>query len=517
MENNTMEATNYHYENAGQFRAIANVLGYDETYKDGMLTFSKADEKHTFSLAHLKAGNQSDERDSILEQSKERVVTFFDKDEASNNFEQYSDYLKSNHNLAIVKWDNLKEGKEGFADGFTIIDLDKKISYTGADLYKYAYEANYVLDGKGAAVDIPLSSLKEVGIKPENLNIEDLDSLRTGKKTGMLNLSIEDNKANRELLKNEKVDYKAEDGKLNFEGKIGMLRYLTADNTPENKSILKKNEIDFNEQGNRLKIEGINFRKIAIAAIILTSPIAGIALLLVAKKKDIKNDMALSKQEIKALKDGAVISRTNSKQEKVLMQLDKDTNDLVSIKARDIAIPNKIGGIQLSPMQKEALKNGREITITNDTQTANVRLDLNAKNGIAVVDTNGIEVAQQTAQKATQVNINPENIISNKDRLEYTAQRGIKGIDDIFRNDPSGKESFLKEHKLDTQYNSYKELDNQYAEEMRGDNHSTTRLISEKQKTIDNAIKSVAKEAGVQLSYGKDYGTKASTNSKIKI
>ena len=115
-----------------------------------------------------------------------------------------------------------------------------------------------------------------------------LQTSKMGKKTGMLNFSIEDTPGNRTLLDNEKVSYKTENGKLHFEGKATTLKYITAENTPENKSKLKANEIDFKEEGKRIKIDGINARKLAIAAITVVYPIAGIAILLIPKRQEIK-------------------------------------------------------------------------------------------------------------------------------------------------------------------------------------------------------------------------------------
>ena len=326
-EKKKFEALQYSYENAGQFRAIAAILGYSEEYRNGDITFSKGNETYTYPLNTLKLGNLGDNRESLLEQSKERIISFFDKEQASNNFQEYSQYLRKNHNVAIIKWDDIKQGtnkNEGYKDGFTVIDLENKIAYKGEDLYRYAYEQNQTLDGKGSYVDIDWNKFNEVGVKPENLSPEDVANIKNGKKTGMLNFSIEDTPGNRTLLDNEKVSYKTENGKLHFEGKATTLKYITAENTPENKSKLKANEIDFKEEGKRIKIDGINARKLAIAAITVVYPIAGIAILLIPKRQEIKNDLSFTKDEIKALKADNVVVKTNSKGERTLHQRDKE-------------------------------------------------------------------------------------------------------------------------------------------------------------------------------------------------
>lgn len=40
-EKKKFEALQYSYENAGQFRAIAAILGYSEEYRNGDITFPK--------------------------------------------------------------------------------------------------------------------------------------------------------------------------------------------------------------------------------------------------------------------------------------------------------------------------------------------------------------------------------------------------------------------------------------------------------------------------------------------
>ena len=73
-EKKSFEALQYSYENAGQFRAIAAVLGYSEEYRNGDIIFSKGNETYTYPLNTLKLGNLGDNRESLLEQSKKRII-----------------------------------------------------------------------------------------------------------------------------------------------------------------------------------------------------------------------------------------------------------------------------------------------------------------------------------------------------------------------------------------------------------------------------------------------------------
>ena len=475
-EKKKFEALQYSYENAGQFRAIAAILGYSEEYRNGDITFSKGNETYTYPLNTLKLGNLGDNRESLLEQSKERIISFFDKEQASNNFQEYSQYLRENHNVAIIKWDDIKQGtnkNEGYKDGFTVIDLENKIAYKGEDLYRYAYEQNQTLDGKGSYVDIDWNKFNEVGVKPENLSPEDIANIKNGK--------------------------------LHFEGKATTLKYITAENTPENKSKLKTNEIDFKEEGKRIKIDGINARKLAIAAITVVYPIAGIAILLIPKRQEIKNDLSFTKDEIKALKADNVVVKTNSKGERTLHQRDKDTNEIVSIKAKDIHIPQKLGGIELTPMQQENLKNGKEITIVNEelNKAAKVKLDLNARNGLSIKDANTIEIKATEKKEQT---IGKERYISDKERLEFVAQKGAKGIDEIFKDKPTEMAAFLEKHKLSKDYASYKEVEKTYSSSREATKQTVGEQISTQMDKIDSSIKATAKQEASILGYGRTYG-----------
>lgn len=501
MNNNEKFLDAYSYENAGQARAIASHLGYSESFNNGEITFSKPDEKITYSLSALKEGNLID-RENRTEQSKDRVLSFFDKNEAVNNFEQYSQFLKDNHDLVIVKWDKLKEGKSlnngASEDGYTIIDLQSKVAYTGNELYQYAYEKNQVLDGMGTNIHLPLNGLDNV-----QLSESDIARLKAadGTQTKLLKFSIEDNASNRNLLDNEKIKYVAEDGNLKFEGKASAIKYFEADNVEENKKKLKKNEIDFSEVGNKIKIEGVNARKLAIAAITLVYPVAGIALMVIPQRKEIKNDLSLSKSDIAALKEGNLISKANEKGERTLMQLDKETNGIVSVKAKDLSIPNKIHGVQISPIQKEQLKNGKEINVNIAGKDRVVKLDLNSPNGLYVE-------GQRFVNKESVKEQIPSTILDAKQRLDYVGRKGIEGIDQLFTGKTEEqKHSFLTAHNLLKDYQAYKTLDKSKLEKSR--DIESVKGISSKQSALNENIKSMPLsqsekiDAGLNKGYGR--------------
>lgn len=526
------EVNEFDYENAGQARAIASVLGYSENYNNNVITFTRDQEKHEIPLSILKEGNSTSNRDELVRESQDRVISFFDKGQATDNFSQYSKELLDNHNLAVVRWEDLKKGQKNAGafsdDGFTVIDLDKKVAYTGADLYKYAYEQNYVLNGQGSSVDLSVDKLKQIGIDTDKLSEKDIRNLKSGNMTELVNFSIPDTPQNRQLLDDEKVKYSVgKDGSLDFAGKVSAIKYVEAENNNENKSKLKKHEIDFKEDGNKIKVEGVNARKLAIAAITLVYPVAGIALMVVPQRNEIKNDSKLSKNEISRLESGELISRNNSKGENILMQLDKDTNSLVSVKAKDLNVPNKINGTLLSPIQQEKLKNGEEIKIESKRGAINVKLDLNSPNGLHIKEAQervikmDEKVGGDNAQTKEQI---PSQIIDEKQRLEYVGRKGVEGIDMLFNGKGEAeKNDFLAKNSLMKDYREYKNLDNEYSEASRGDNHSTMKNINSQQSVLNENIKSNALSqsekmgADLEKGYGRAYGAKNEPKTGITL
>lgn len=490
----------YIYSNAGQFRAIAKNLGYKEKIESGEISFQKGNENFIYNLEALKQGNRNNpEAEERITASKDRIILFFDKEKATVNLEQYNQELKDK-NISIVKWDGIKDQKEGF----TIIDYQNKVAYTGKELYEYAFDNSRVLDGKGKVFDIPWDDIKSAGVE---LSGEDRDSILKGKRSGMMNFSIEDTPKNRQSLDNEKVDYTIENGKINFEGKATAVKYVMAENNHENKKRLQDNNIDYSESGNKLKIEGINAKKLAMIALTLIYPVAGISMILIPKRKEIKNDFELSKSEIKALNSGSIVIKDHNA-EKVLFQKDKDTNEIMSIKMRDMKIPRKIGGVELTPLQYEALRNGKEITIVNEqlNKSVKVKLDLNEKNGFSYRPDPKIQEASTTET------IMKEKKITDRDRLELIANKGAKGIDEIFKEKTSELNAFLEKHNLSKEYSTYKEVEKNLSSGKEEKGLNNYEKINNQLNKIDEKIKAIANN---ELSYGRNYGKHESNKMKI--
>lgn len=169
----------YKYANIGQARAIAAELGYNEECNRGFLRFSTQDDEYKTSFDSIRsivAGESVEERDILQDKSRDAVCQFFDKEKAENNFEQYKEDLRNSHNISIVKWDNLKadSNRKGISpDGFTIIDHDRKVCYTGQSLYEFAKEQQILLDGTGTKLEEGvMSDLTTVKGKPSKVRLQ---------------------------------------------------------------------------------------------------------------------------------------------------------------------------------------------------------------------------------------------------------------------------------------------------------------------------------------------------------
>ncbi|CAK7039838.1 MAG: hypothetical protein PEPC_01697 [Peptostreptococcus russellii] len=171
----------YKYANIGQARAIAAELGYNEECNRGFLRFSTKDDEYKTSFDSIRAflaDESEEEREALQDKSWEAVCRFFDKEKAEDSFEQYKEYLREAHNISIVKWKDLKAGnnfavKGQSPDGFTIIDHERKVCYTGKSLYEFAQGQQLLLDGTGTKLEEGvMSELTTVKSKPAKVRLQ---------------------------------------------------------------------------------------------------------------------------------------------------------------------------------------------------------------------------------------------------------------------------------------------------------------------------------------------------------
>lgn len=170
--------------------------------------------------------------------------------------------------------------------------------------------------------DIPYAELERMGIYKKNiysLNKENLEALFAGKRTELLPISGIDDKGE-EFAFNAKISlYHKENGQV-----------------------------------------GINIHPI---------------------RPTINNEYDLKGKDLQKLQAGELIMKTLNG-EKYLIQLDKETNELLKVRSRDIVIPNVIKDISLNNTEREALRQGKEISIGKEKDLV-IQLDLNNPRGIA--------------------------------------------------------------------------------------------------------------------------------------
>jgi len=346
---------------------------------------------------------------------------------------------------------------------------------------------------------LPYEALESLGINKKDLKASDTEALLAGKKSDLMQFSVEDTKERRTVLDKEKVDYSAQNGKLNFEGKVQLQKYMTVDNTEENKGILKGAKIDWEElQGNKLKLDSNAMRKVAIGIAVLVSPVTALALVLVPKRTEIKNDLGLSEKDIKALKQGEAVGHTNAKNERVLVQLDKDTNNLVSVRSNDISIPNKIAGQEITPIQREQLKNGQEIQVKDRTgQTVFAKIDLNDKTGLSLKDENGQKITIAPEQKTDITSKQEQNLkspMNDTERLYVVSKIGVAGVESVYPDNPELRERFLQNHNLKNEVDRYGQLSTERENHLRADNLDSARISGEYMDKSDSRIKEIASQ-----------------------
>lgn len=156
----------YQYNNVGQFRAIAESLGYEQEYNKGFLRFTRGDDEFRISMDKIRSRTKHEPDLSVESASMDRICKFFDRDQALSP--GYKEIL-SKEGVDIVNWGDLKNDAK---DRFTIIDHRNKICYTGKELYEYALQNDYLLDGKGTRLEKGvLSGLTNIDGKPAKVRL----------------------------------------------------------------------------------------------------------------------------------------------------------------------------------------------------------------------------------------------------------------------------------------------------------------------------------------------------------
>ena len=270
--------------------------------------------------------------------------------------------------------------------------------------------------------DIPYKQLEALGLNTKALTQEDISRLLHNEKTEVRAFSIEYTKDREDFLKNENIKYNIrEDGgkkKLEFEGRIAIEANYYAQNIPETIDLLKKANIQYEqapENENLLKLKDA-----LLVLAILDNPLIGAAISIyylakvIPKRLEVKNDMGLSRSEIKQLKKGETIQHKNERNEIVLMQFDKATNSISSVKQTQINPPDEILGQNLTPQDKIHILMGETVQLKNGIQ---IQLNLLRSNGIEYKDSKGKEISFDVAKHAA-TQQNDQTISNNKHQVK---------------------------------------------------------------------------------------------------
>jgi Protein of unknown function (DUF4099)/Protein of unknown function (DUF3945) len=133
------------------------------------------------------------------------------------------------------------------------------------------------------------------------------------------------------------------------------------------------------------------------------NPDNSINLMLHPKRQQMDMKFDLSKDEINRLKTGETVlkkgSRTDSpvslssekSPDMYLLQLDKDTKEVMRINTAHLKIPDSIEDIRLTLEQKDKLRNGEGIELEKPDKKLNVKLDLNRPQIVKITVSNNIK------------------------------------------------------------------------------------------------------------------------------
>ena len=270
--------------------------------------------------------------------------------------------------------------------------------------------------------DIPYKQLEALGLNTKALTQEDISRLLHNEKTEVRAFSIEYTKDREDFLKNENIKYNIRENggkkKLEFEGRIAIEANYYAQNTPATIDLLKKANIQYEQAPENEKL--LKLKDALLVLAVLDNPLIGAAISIyylakvIPKRLEVKNNMGLSRSEIKQLKKGETIQHKNERNEIVLMQFDKATNSISSVKQTQINPPDEILGQKLTPQDKIHILMGETVQLKNGIQ---IQLNLLRSNGIEYKDSRGKEISFDVAKHAA-TQQNDQTISNNKHQVK---------------------------------------------------------------------------------------------------
>lgn len=270
--------------------------------------------------------------------------------------------------------------------------------------------------------DIPYSQLTALGVDIKTLTQDDISRLISGQKTEIRAFSIEYSQDRENFLKKEDIKYNIQDEngtkKLKFEGRIAVEEQYYAQNTPENVELFKKNNIQYDKAPENEKL--LKLKDALLTFAILDNPLLGAAISIyylakvIPRRLHIKNEMGLTRSEIKQLQNGEIIQHKNNRNENIFIQLDQATNSISSIKQSQINPPDTILGQNLTSQEKIKIMMGQSVKLNNGLE---IKLNLLRNNGLEYKDAKGNEISYEDAKRASTIK-NDQSESSKKSQLK---------------------------------------------------------------------------------------------------
>lgn len=270
--------------------------------------------------------------------------------------------------------------------------------------------------------DIPYKQLEALGLDTKALTQEDISRLLHNEKTEVRAFSIEYTKDREDFLKNENIKYNIrEDGgkkKLEFSGRIAIEANYYTENTPETIDLLKRTKIQYDQAPENERL--LKLKDALLVLAVLDNPLIGAAISIyylakvIPKRLEVKNEMGLSRSEIKQLQKGETIQHKDKKNEIFIMQLDKDTNSISYVKQTQINPPDEILGQKLTPQEKIKILMGETVQLNNGIQ---IQLNLLRSNGLEYKNSKGEEIPFDVAKHAA-TQQNDQSVANNKHQVK---------------------------------------------------------------------------------------------------
>lgn len=94
--------------------------------------------------------------------------------------------------------------------------------------------------------------------------------------------------------------------------------------------------------------------------------------------------MGLDQKDIQKLEKGELVVKED-KHERMYFQLDRETNNVIKLKEKDIMIPESIGDVKLGAEQKDRIREGKPVELDYENTKVTVGVDPNDVTGCRII------------------------------------------------------------------------------------------------------------------------------------